>query len=85
MAHQQVALYLLQGIQHNADDDQQGGSTKELGELLTDTCNSCESRHNGDNSKKDCSWQCDSIHDHIEIIFGLLTWFDTWYKAIVSL
>ena len=48
MLHQEVTFNLLQRVQYNTHQDEEGGSTEELGKLLLHTEYAGKSWHDGD-------------------------------------
>lgn len=86
MTHQQVALDLLQSVEHHADHDQQRRTSVEVGERLLDAQElhrqRGQDRHDGQEER---AGERDTRHDGVDVVHGLLTRFHTRDKAAVSL
>ena len=86
MAHQQVALDLLQSVEYHTDHDQQRRTSVEVGERLLYAQElhrqSGQNRHDG---KEERTGERDTRHDGVDVVHGLLTRFHTRNKAAVSL
>ena len=84
MAHKQVALDLLKGIQYHANHNQKAGTTEELREAHADTKEASKSRQDSDDSQEDGTGKRDTGHNRIDILSRLLTGFYTGDKTIIQ-
>ncbi len=80
---QQIAFYLLKGIQNYPDHNEEGCSAKELSKIPTHSKAASYGRKNRDDSQKYSTWECDSINYSSNVLTGLWTWFNSWYKAVI--
>ena len=60
VAHEQAALYLLQGVDYNTDENQQRGTSEELCERVLHVQEACECRHDSDEGNEQRAWQRDA-------------------------
>lgn len=85
MTHHQMTFDLLQGIQYHTHQNQQGGSSEELGELGADTGNLCEGGHDGHNSEEYRTGQRDTRHNGVDVCSRFLTGLYAGNEAVVAL
>ena len=73
VVHQEVAFNLLQGVEHNANKNQQRGAAIEVGETCGDIHErSHDGGHDGHDAEENGSGQGDSRHDGVEVFSRLL-------------
>ena len=85
MTQQQVRLDLLQGIEHDAHENQQRRSPVEQGELAVHSDHVREHGQNGDDGQTDRPRQGDPGHDGIQIGGRLFPRFDPRDETAVAL
>ena len=85
MVHHEVAFDLLQGIEHNADKNEQRCSSEELCEVLADAEETRKGGEDGYDAEEKRTGQSDARHDGVEILGGLLSGLHTWDESVVAL
>ena len=85
MAHQEVALDLLERVEDDPDKDQQRRTTEELSESPRDTDDTSEGRHDSHDSEEEGTGEGDAVHDRIEVVLRSLARLHTGDEPIVTL
>ena len=86
MAHQQVALDLLQSVEYHTDHDQQRRTSVEVGERLLNAQELHRQRgQDRHDRQEERTRKGDTRHDGVDVVHGLLTRFHSRDKAAVSL
>ena len=85
MSHQQVALDLLEGVEHNAHHNEQGGAAEELCELLVHAEVADDGRQHGHDTQEDGTGQGDTGHNRVDQLSGLLAGLGAGDEAAVLL
>ena len=85
MTYQQVALNLLQGIEHHTYEDEQRGSSEELRELLLDAEDACEGGHDGYQGDEERAGKNDVRHHVVKIVGGGFAGLYARDETVVSL
>jgi len=85
VAHQEVALDLLEGVEDDTDEDEQGGTTIELGKLGVDTEEADNGRQDSHDGEEDGAGKGNLGEDALKVFGCLLAGLDTGDESTVLL